>query len=336
MSEARNLLFRIGGVLVSVLFLGLTLRRVDLSLLVPILAGVSLFWVAVSIVLRLGAFSALTARSMLLFAPQHRFGAWRLLRSILLGFVGNNVLPLRVGEVMRIGYLSRHGRLAPESVLATVALERLLDLFCLALLFLGVLPAATAGLDPGVTFYLLAAGLSAALAATIGISLRPHLFLRWLAALMRPIKAPASGFILRRAERFALGLAVLRSPWRVGGALLTSMVYWAFGLIGVRCWLLAFDLDLPWYAPVVVTSFLAFGTLLPSAPSFAGTYHYFASSALVVLGVDETTAVSFGILGHAVAFLPWTLLALPIVFGDLVWGLKQLGRPRQDVPEEAA
>lgn len=311
-----------GSLLLSAVFVALTLRRVELRALGPHLVRVSVVWLGGSVALRGVALLFMTARSQILFSPLHRFGAWRQMRGILLALLGNNVLPFRAGELLRVGYLSRHGRLAPEAVLATVALEKLLDLVFLLLLFLSVLPMVVTELDPGLTVYLMAAGLAAALGLFISVGTRPQLFLTLVAAVVRPLGARVSGFVLRRAERFAGGLSALRSPWRIGGAVATSAAYWTFGLFSVQGWLWAFGLELPWYAPLLVMTLLAFGTMLPAAPSFVGTFHYFASWALVLLGVEKSIAVSFGIVGHAMTFLPWTLLAIPFVSGDLVRGFK--------------
>jgi uncharacterized membrane protein YbhN (UPF0104 family) len=127
-----------------------------------------------------------------------------------------------------------------------------------------------------------------------------------------------SGFVARRVERFAGGLSALGSSAPALTATIVTVGYWAATLGSTQIWLWAFDLSLPWYAPLVITSFLAFGTFLPSSPGFVGTYHYFAAASLRVFGVAEPTAIAFGVVGHAMAIVPFTVLGVPFLAGDLL------------------
>ena len=105
--------------------------------------------------------------------------------------------------------------------------------------------------------------------------------------------------------------------------------YWLISLTGVWLWFQAFSLHLPWTAPLVVAVYLAFGTLLPSAPGFVGTYHLAATAALVILGVDENIAVSVAVAGHFMAFVPWTLGGTPLVAHDLLTARRAVGQPSE-------
>ena len=67
--------------------------------------------------------------------------------------------------------------------------------------------------------------------------------------------------------------------------------------------------------------------MLPSAPGFIGTYHYFAALALGLFGVSTELAASFAIVGHAVAIIPFTILLSPLVAKDIV-SLHRAGTPR--------
>jgi hypothetical protein len=74
--------------------------------------------------------------------------------------------------------------------------------------------------------------------------------------------------------------------------------------------------------PIVVIVFVAFGTMLPSSPGFVGTYHYFATAALVFMGIAEESAAAFATLAHLMAIVPFTLIALPFLMPDLVRALR--------------
>src|SRR3954470_9762255 len=71
------------------------------------------------------------ARWRILMSPFARVPTERLFRVILIGFAVNNVLPLRLGELVRTFLLKQSHDVPIASSLATILIERLLDLFAL-------------------------------------------------------------------------------------------------------------------------------------------------------------------------------------------------------------
>jgi uncharacterized protein (TIRG00374 family) len=64
-------------------------------------------------------------------APFASVSTWRLFQVILIGFAVNNVLPLRLGELVRTFLLRRSDNVPIASSLATILIERLLDVVAL-------------------------------------------------------------------------------------------------------------------------------------------------------------------------------------------------------------
>ena len=280
---------------------------------------------------QLVGFTCMSLRTSALAEQLHPFQFRQLLRSVLLGFVGNNVLPLRTGELLRVGYLAHLGSIPSESVLAVVALERVLDVVCLLLLLLGTLPLMLVELPIGATLYALSGGMAVGFVGLVLAGRFPHLVLAWSRWLLTPLGERVANTIELRLRRLLEGLQALRSSRRTAAAIAATMGYWAATILGVQVWLWAFGLVLPWYAPLVVVVFLALGTALPSAPDFVGTYHFFCVAALALFAVPDATALSVGIVGHATAVLPFTLLGIPIVPRDL-GGLRRRRAPGDAAP----
>jgi hypothetical protein len=257
------------------------------------------------------------ARTRVLMAPLGDLDPLPLLRSVLLGFVGNNLLPLRSGELLRVGYLARRTGASASSCLAVVTVERLLDLLHAFALCGVVVLAAAVDVPVTASLGLAAAGVGLAVALAILVARRPERT-RILAALPERLLGGRWGAgAARQLRLFADGIGSLRSGRSLAGATLCSTGYWAATLLSVQLWIHGFGFDLPWYAALVVLVSLSFGVSLPSAPAHVGTYHAFAVGALALLGVEPTRAVPFAFAMHAVATVPFTVLGAAFVSGEL-------------------
>jgi uncharacterized membrane protein YbhN (UPF0104 family) len=69
-------------------------------------------------------------------------------------------------------------------------------------------------------------------------------------------------------------------------------------------------LDLPWHAPLLLLVVQAIAVMLPSSPSFVGTFHAATVYGCRFYGVPEGVALSFSVVAHAVAFFPIILTGL--------------------------
>lgn len=304
------------GLATSMVFVVLTFRRVDVAGFAGHVRALP--WIAFPAALAIKAlgFWCAARRSRVLLAPVARLDTPRLFRSVLVAFVGNNVLPLRAGELMRGAYLARHGQAATSACLGVVALERLLDLACLGLLAVVLVPGAVGGLPADSGLYVLAVGATGALLGAVAASRWPDRLLAGAGQLLRPLPERVRGPLARELERGVEGLAALASPRAALASLLWTAGFWASMAAGVALWLAAFGLQLPAAAPALVLIFLAFGALLPSTPGQIGTYHWFAAAALGLLGVDPTRAAAFAVVLHFMAFVPFTLIGIALLLGE--------------------
>jgi len=235
---------------------------------------------------------------------------------LLIAFGGNNVLPFRMGELLRVDYLARHGDVPRPACLAVVGVERLLDVFTVLVLFLAVTPALVGRVPLGRSLPLVASCIAAAVLAAVLASRRASRLTDLTRRATRVLGSRVSAVAAKRMGQFAGGLAALSSTREVLLVIVLSFAYWSTSLASVQLWLWAFDLHLPWYAPVVILGFTAFGTAMPSSPAFIGTYHYFAAAGVSFFGVDHATALSFAVVGHAVSIVPFSLLSGGVVLRE--------------------
>jgi uncharacterized protein (TIRG00374 family) len=299
------------GIPISILFLYLTLRRVELAEVWTAMKSVSLPVLSLALVTRGLAFPAMALRSKATLAPGGSAGLKVLTLSHLLGYTGNNIFPFRLGELLRIDYLARRANLSRTFLAGTVAVERLMDSAVLLTIFALTVPAVLGenlweGAFPmlaGATLLAMALGLAAVLWKG---------FPGAVGRVVRPLSQKVALALEELLRKLVTGLSSLAHAQWAPAALGATILYWILGAGSILVVITAFGLELPWFAPFLVLSVTSFGTALPSSPSFVGTYHYFSALGLSLLGVDATTAASFALVTHAMAFVPYTLLGLAV------------------------
>jgi len=234
----------------------------------------------------------------------------------MIGYMVNNVLPLRAGELVRVYIAARRldtrrarGTFGDNLWLAgtTLIIERVLDSIILVLLMavlVFVIPVPRA-LQYAAGVMLAIDVLAAAILASLIVS--PERSRRWRArATLRwpPLQARAATAL----ETFLRGLEGLRAPAHRGPLVAWTLLAWVLPAVGAWTLLWAVHLDLPLIAGCTVLTFVGFGVSIPSAPGYVGVWHAAAVLALSVFGVSQATAIGYAILYHASQFVPITLI----------------------------
>jgi hypothetical protein len=253
----------------------------------PLLGSLAVYWLGL-VVLR-----ALLVRHLL--APVGRLGLAQAYRYICIGFLGNNVLPLRAGDVVRSAAIHRGAGIGFASVVGGLALERMLDLLLVALLALAAIRVAP-GMPDGVGVAALGS------AAVLGAG---FVVLVILARRRRsPDGAPGGDRGPERSlrerlldlwRRFSAGFGSFGTAGGVAAAAGLSVAIWALALATIVLRLWAFDLEPSPAVALVVLAGLGFGVAVPSAPGYVGTYHAAAAFALSLFGVEHQIAAAFGL-----------------------------------------
>ena len=81
---------------------------------------------------------------------------------------------------------------------------------------------------------------------------------------------------------------------------------------------LCFDFHLPVYVAFVTLAIVNFGTLIPAGPGYVGTFEFFCVSALSLVSVDKSVALSYALVLHAVLVIPITVIGMMYFVKDHV------------------
>jgi uncharacterized membrane protein YbhN (UPF0104 family) len=134
-------------------------------------------------------------------------------------------------------------------------------------------------------------------------------------------------------DAFVEGLSTVGSVGGLTAVGLWTIARWCLPFVTIRLWLAAFGIELPWFAPIVLLASLAFGTALPAATAFIGTYHYALTAGLSLLGVADSLAVSVAIVAHATATLPYMMIGFTVAAIEVARGRLVIGAPAAKNPD---
>ncbi len=257
--------------------------------------------------------------------PIQPIGRATLTRAMAVGFMANNLFPLRVGEVVRSWYLSREAGTPIAAIFGTVILERIIDIAAVVALAFGVVSLMGAR-DEGVlgraALLMLPFGL-APLLVLGALRLAPGRTLAAVRTLLRPFPERFAHFASEQLERFAEGLGALRGGVHLFWIAVQSVLIWVLvGPLPFLAGLWALDIEFAstselLLAAVTTQAAIGVAVALPSAPGFFGTYHWACRKALEPFGVPPEKAVALGTLCHVYFWVILTLL------GFLVLRLRQ-------------
>ena len=277
------------------------LRTSDYLWLVPALLALGL---------SMGA-RALRWRS--LFAPGRRPPLGAVSNAMMIGYLYNNILPARSGEVARVVVLNKRSSAQPVEIAGTVVLERLYDVVGILVIFFVAAPwlAPVSWLETAA----IAAGVLAVaiVVTTLVLALGGE---RPLRLLLRPLRRWPR-FTEERMERTVAelmnGLSGLRHP---GVALLGgfwTIVAWMLTAVVAYLVSLAFPLHVPFACGVLVTVAVGIAMILPSPPAALGVYEGAALIGMKAYGLSHTAALPYALVLHLVNFVPFIVVGVVLL-----------------------
>lgn len=300
------------GLVISAFFLWVAFQQVeDVSQVGDALGRASYIWLVPAVLLYLADLWMRALRWRALISPVAPLPLSSLFGILSIGFLVNNVLPARLGEIARAVIVGRRHGVSRSATLATIVLERIFDGIVM-LLFLGV-ATATAGGTVGsdwlaVLVPLTAAGFGGAALALILLALAPTTTLGVAARLLAPFPARLREAALTVAAKFISGLGVLNDLKLAGTTLVLSVVVWlleagVYVMVGQ-----AFGMNVTSVGYLLALAVANLGTMIPSSPGYVGTFDALVARSLAIFGVGEALALAYAFLLHLAIWLPPTLI----------------------------
>jgi len=220
----------------------------------------------------------------------------------MVGYMGNNVLPARAGEMLRVAFLSRRTDAGKRTLLGTVVAERILDAIALGSIFVavvyGILRKTTLPSDRPL------------LAAVAGLAL--------LAVALMAFRVLRSRGALERVHDFLRPLAgaprALLS--RDGVTLLAgSFAIWAVEASVYLAVARSVNIEISGMGALYLVAITNLFAMLPAAPGYVGTFDAAVVFGVKAIGGSGSAAFSYLLLLRFVLFLPITLVGLLVLVG---------------------
>ncbi len=314
------------GVVVSIVFLALALRGLDLAGFWTTVRQANYWWLIPGIAIYFGAVWARTWRWHYMLRHIKQIGLLRLFPIVVIGYMGNNVYPARAGELLRSYVLKRKEGVPVSASLATVVLERLFDglvmlLFVFVTLPFAPLPPAYSALVTGFSaVFLLALIVFFALAARPA---RMSLVYAWLVDRLLPatMRPRVHGLF----DRFVVCLQSLRSPRDLALIFLSSTAIWLTETTKYWFVMQAFPFHVPFSVLMLMTAVVNLFTSLPSTPGYVGTFDAPGIAILTAYQVPKTIATGYTLVLHVALWLPITALGALFMLLEHV-GWRDFGR----------
>ena len=287
-----------------------------------------------------------TYRWKYLLSPVGTFTVSRLYPVVMVGYMANNLLPVRLGELVRAYYLGKQEKVSMSATLGTILVERVYDGLTLLFLVAVAITVLVLGGESvvlnnvfnapwiGVGVFTVTVFVGVVVLLTL-LVISPHT----AAAVLRLTRLTPRRFRFRTREivsRFIDGLVSLNSPRKHLRLFVLSLPVW---LIEATMYLMvALAFDLPTYfsgafivpAILMVTATANLAVSLPSSQGGIGPFEYLASVTLEMLGVVQGVARAYAVALHFIVLAPVTILGLVYLWWHNI-SLFQLARREQTV-----
>jgi uncharacterized protein (TIRG00374 family) len=241
-----------------------------------------------------------------------------------MGYAANNLLPLRLGEFVRVFALRKLAGVPSLTGLASLLAERIID-GAIVVLILGASVAWFAAHGTNFTKTSVEPLLYTGIALFAGTSLGLFALAlagQWMTNLSERILPPR----LHAAVGSMLGaLAFFRDSKRALVVILLSIIVW---LIEGSVFILVIanlGIEHPWMPGLLMLAIVNLGVLLPSAPGYVGVFQVCGILAFQVIALPKEQGLAVSLLVHACQFMPITALGL-ILASRHGWSLQSMAR----------
>lgn len=288
------------GAIVSLLLIAAILYFVDLPKVFAAIRSANYRLLAVAVIFSLCWMfvRAMVWRTLLRDRASYR----DVLMSLGEGYLLNNILPVRLGEIGRAFMLSRKSSLSFAEILPTVVIERVVDVGYTAAIFLAALPFVTGAAGAS------RIGLIVGVIVVVGL-LGMYLLARneqWALDTFHRLSARWPGVQKLGAgilEPFLAGLAVLTDGWVFARFLFWMTLNWSLATLNYYLTIRAFfpQTQLTW--AMFGLGAAAFGGAVPSLPGAVGTFEGAFGGALTLLTGDQSTSLAVALVARFLNYL---------------------------------
>jgi uncharacterized protein (TIRG00374 family) len=271
------------------------LHGYNFSEFMPAIRSLDWWWVTAAVLCDLSVYLVHGWRWNTLLEPVEKLPFWRTVQSVYIGLFANEVLPLRVGELIRCYLLAHWNGINLSVVFASAALERLIDGFWMLTAFL-ITAIFVKSIPPDLTLVVVLMGLLMAAATGVMIWIvmhkqHAHTVIReskWAAALRHVVE----------------GLHLMGNRRTLIRTALVSLIYLVLQYLTVYMLMRAYLLDYSFWVACGVLTIVRLATVVPNAPGNIGLANIACVMAMKLFDLGDNDAKTFSIILFSLQTLP--------------------------------
>jgi uncharacterized protein (TIRG00374 family) len=311
----------LAGICVSIVLIWLTLRQIDIKKSFELIAGVKYFVLIPGILVYVFTYILRSIRYYYILLPIKKTKVLDNLPYTIIGFFANNIIPLRLGELIRAKITGERLCLSCSSVVATIVIERLFDVIMFVLFFFLIVTIMSFPEFIKKSFYILTAVFFICLSILYILLTHKNKGLKVLSKMH--ISSFVESLITVFLNRFTVGLAALKKPSILMKSFIFSGILWITEALFVVIVAYACGIHISILGGIFTVIIIGMGSIIPTAPGYFGTFELMGVLALSTLSVDKDFAFICTAICHFLQLviiftLGWLcVLKTKITFSDL-------------------
>ncbi len=333
------------GLIITLVFLGLLFYRTKPGEIIAPLRSANYFWVLPAVAVYFVGFWFKVMRWAYILRSLKPVSSRKLFSLTVIGYAVNNLLPFRIGELVRAYMVGEKEGISKSAAVGTIIVERIFDglalVFMVVVIFLLLPPQTLSMLSPESYEWLkrLTIIMSIMFAGFLGgfifLAASPHWtqrILDWIACcLPKRFGSRLQGLGIS----FITGIKILHSPMRLLVVFGYSLILWT--IEAAMSWILSFTFNMHQAFPAffVGTATGNLATTLPTTQGGIGPFEYFYKQSLIIFGTPDTLATTYAVVLHVVLLVPLIVLGLVFIWTSRL-SFSQLARRSLEVKTSAA
>ena len=296
------------SILISILGIWLGFKNFNFQEFAQALMDTNLFYLTLATLVIIFSVYLRAIRWKYLVLPLKEVKIYSLFEAEMIGYFGNNVFPLKMGEILRAYSLGKKEKIPVAAAFGTIVNERLLDVLVF-IIIMGVGVFFFPDLPEWVrkTGIIGIAILIISIVSIIILNFKRHFIKKyWQKILDKYQERKFFHNIISLVE----GLLTLVKTPHFLWILLQSIVIWIVTIS--EFWFLGMCLNISFSLYDILLIFVVTSAVfaIPAAPGYIGTYHAGAIRILIFLGINTAKAQAMAVIMHAVGFIALTAIGL--------------------------
>ena len=342
--DKKRVIF-IVGIIISFVCTWLFARNIEWGVLVTSLKEVNCFYIVSAILITFIMYALRAIRWQSIMSPIKKISFINMLSAISIGYMANNILPARAGEIIRPAMIGKKENIRITSTLTTVVLERifeLLGLLAFAVVILMLIPSTNQDAQTNSIVFYDVTGTAEAdniyhnsqngktdfidtlkrwIGVFAGTGIATIILLSLFIIIPKRITSVSHKIfsvfpckikrkLMVLLDSFISGLQILGNKKHVVWISFLTIIIWIFAGLYIYMVSVSFNLNLSFTGACFVAICLAFAVALPQAPGYIGLFHLATQKALEVFNIETVASQSYAISLWAISIIPITIVGI--------------------------